>query len=76
MAAAFALTVTAGITGLSMRGETKESPVNQACAHATWPLIPDSCLTGADAGRAVRIVGIHAAAAPETMSERFALAFN
>ena len=39
-------------------------------------MIPDPCLAGADAGRAVRTVAIHAAAAPETMSERFALAFN
>jgi hypothetical protein len=77
MATAFALTVAAGLTGLSMTGQTKESAPGQACAHATWPMIPSECLSGADAGRTVRMVATQIAAArPETMTERFALAFN
>ena len=56
MASAFAVTVAAGLTGLSMSGETKESSLDQACAHATWPMIPAACLAGADTGRSVRMV--------------------
>ncbi len=77
LAVAFALTVAAGLTGLSMSGQSKESSLTEACAHATWPMIPAPCLAGADNGRAVRTVATRTAVAgPETMSERFALAFN
>ena len=77
LAFAFAVTVAAGLTGLSMAGQTKESPFAQACAHATWPMIPAQCLAGADADRTVRTVATRTAVvAPETMGERFALAFN
>ena len=48
MAVAFAATVAAGLTGLSMSGQTKESSLDAACAHATWPTIPAACLAGAD----------------------------
>ena len=77
MAVAFAATVAAGLTGLSMSGQTKESSLDDACAHATWPTIPAACLTGADNGRTVRMVATRTAVgAPETAAERFALAFN
>jgi hypothetical protein len=77
MAVAFAATVAAGLTGLSLTGQTKESNLDDACAHATWPLIPAACLTGADNGRTVRVVQTRTAVAqPETIGERFALAFN
>jgi len=47
LAAAFAATVAAGITGLTYRGETKEAGfVENACAKAAWPLIPARCLDG------------------------------
>ena len=77
MAAAFAVTVAAGLTGLSMSGQTREANLGQACAHATWPMIPVQCLAGTDQGRSVRTVTTRAAIdAPETMAERFTLAFN
>lgn len=75
--AAFAVTVAAGLAGLSLTGETKASPADEICAHAVWPAIPDACLQGADAGRTVRMITPHATAAQtETMAARFALAFN
>ncbi len=77
MTVAFAVTVAAGLTGLTMSAQTKELSLDQACAHAAWPMIPSQCLTGEDAGRTVRTVTTRTAvAAPETINERFALAFN
>lgn len=77
LAVAFAVTVSAGLTGLSLRGETRESSLDQACAHATWPMIPAECLVGADEGRAVRLVAAPGALAQSvTIGQRFALAFN
>ncbi len=77
MAVAFAATVAAGLTGLSMSGQTKELSLDDTCAHATWPVIPAACLTGADNGRTVRVVQTRVAVdQPETIAERFALAFN
>jgi hypothetical protein len=47
LAAAFATTVAAGITGLTYRGEAKGAGfVENACAKAAWPLIPAKCLDG------------------------------
>ena len=77
MAFAFAATVAAGLTGLSMSGQTKESSLDDACAHTAWPMIPAACLAGADNGRTVRVVQTRSAIAQtETADERFALAFN
>ncbi len=77
LALAFAVTVAAGTTGLSLSGQSKESSPDPACAQATWPMIPAQCLAGADAERAVRTVATRSAVVPpETMGERFALAFN
>ncbi len=77
MTVAFAVTVAAGLTGLSMAGQSKESNLDQACVHATWPMIPAQCLEGADSTRTVRTVATRTAVAgPETVTERFALAFN
>ena len=50
MAFAFAATVAAGLTGLSMSGQTKELSLDDACAHTAWPMIPAACLAGADNG--------------------------
>jgi hypothetical protein len=56
LAGAFAVTVAAGITGLTYRGETKEAGfVENACAAAAWPLIPARCLDGGR-GHDVRVV--------------------
>jgi hypothetical protein len=77
LALAFAVTVSAGLTGLSMSGQSKESPLDEACAHATWPMIPAQCLVGADSNRTVRTVEARAALdRPEAIGQRFALAFN
>ena len=76
-AVAFAITVAAGLTGLAMSGQTRESNPNQFCAHATWPMIPAECLQGADRDRTVRTVATRTAVeGPESMAARFALAFN
>ena len=77
LALAFAVTVAAGLTGLSMSGQSKEASPAPACAQAIWPMIPADCLAGVDKDRTVRTVATRAAvSAPETMGERFALAFN
>ena len=77
LAVAFAVTVAAGLTGLSLSGQTQESSIGAVCAHATWPMIPEDCLAGADHGRTVRTVATRGAAEqPETISQRFATAFN
>jgi hypothetical protein len=56
LAAAFATTVAAGITGLTYRGETKEAGfIENACARASWPLIPANCLEGGR-GYDVRVI--------------------
>lgn len=53
---AFAVTVAAGITGLTYRAETKEAGfVENACAAAAWPLIPARCLDGGR-GHDVRVI--------------------
>ena len=75
-AVAFVITVAAGLTGLAMSGQTRESNPNQFCAHATWPMIPAQCLQGADRDRTVRTVAAAAVEEPESMAARFALAFN
>ena len=77
MAVAFAATVAAGLTGLSMSGQTKELSLDDACAHTAWPMIPAACLAGADKDRTVRVVQTRAAVdQPETVVERFVVAFN
>jgi hypothetical protein len=74
---AFSVTVAAGLTGLSLSGQTRESSLDQACAHATWPTIPVQCLDGADADRSVRMVATRASVDEhEPPAERFALVFN
>jgi hypothetical protein len=56
LAFAFLATTAAVITGATLRGESKESPEQQICASATWPMIPANCLEGGK-GRDVRPVG-------------------
>ena len=74
LALAFSLSVSAGITGASLSGESRENAVNNACADAAWPMIPARCLDGAD-GRTVRIVTTRSAA-NEMMASPFAIAVN
>jgi hypothetical protein len=82
---AFAATVAAAITVASVRGETKETSIDEICATADWPMIPARCLDGGR-GHEVRVVGVRRAA-PEAsiagnelalaeMKARFAVAFN
>jgi hypothetical protein len=78
----FAAIAAAGVTALTLRGETKEAGfVENACAKAAWPLIPAKCLEGSH-GADVRIVddqtgGEQALASPTpTMTERFATDFE
>ena len=77
LALAFSVTVAAGVTGLSMAGQSKETSVDPACVHTTWPMIPAECLAGADTSRTVRPVYTRTAVTPpQTMAQRFASAFN
>ena len=56
LAAVFAATVAAGVSGLTYRGETKEAGlIENACAKAAWPLIPSKCLDGGR-GHDVRVI--------------------
>mgnify|MGYP000206368371 CR=1 FL=1 len=74
LALAFSFTVAAGVTGASLSGVTKETSLDDACAHADWPLIPDQCLEGAT-GRDVRIVKTRPSAT-EIMASPVATALN
>ena len=77
LAIAFAVTVAAGLTGLSLTGKSQESGDDAVCAQATWPSIPERCLAGADSGRMVRTIAARGPVQqPETMGQRFAIAFN
>jgi hypothetical protein len=77
LAVAFAVTVAVGLTGLSLTGKTQESNADAACAQAIWPRIPEQCLAGVDSGRTVRTIAVRSAVEqPETMGQRFAIAFN
>jgi hypothetical protein len=76
MAGAFAVAVSAAVTGATVSsGQTRETTLDQTCAHATWPLIPAQCLEGAD-GRTFRTVHVREPVETNTMAMRFALAFN
>lgn len=46
VAVAFAATAAAGITGATLRGESKETDMAAACDAAAWPQIPADCLQG------------------------------
>jgi hypothetical protein len=74
LASAFAVTVAAAVTGLSPKGETRETSLDQTCAHETWPAISARCLTGTTKG-AVRTVSIESDSQRE-MRARFAVAFE
>lgn len=73
-AVAFAVTAAAAITGLSLRGETRETSLAETCSHATWPEIPAHCQIGGT-GRTVRMVTVDHPA-NGGISERFAVAFE
>ena len=73
--AAFAAMVAAGVTALTLSGETKEAGfAEDACAKASWPLVPAKCLDGGR-GAEVRVVGGVSTDGPapgaSAMAERF-----
>lgn len=74
VAVAFAATVGAALTGLSISGETRESSLEEMCKFSAWPNIPAVCLDGQTRNR-VREIPI---VSPErlTMDQRFAAAFD
>ena len=74
LASAFAVTVAVAVTGASLKGETREVRLDEACAHETWPAIPVQCLSG-EVRPAVRIVAIDQAY-DRAMRARFAAAFE
>ena len=53
-AAVFAATAAAAIAGATVRGESRDNPLDAMCAAADWPMIPQECLVGSDG--AVRII--------------------
>jgi hypothetical protein len=67
LALAFAATVAGGVSALTLRGETKEAGIVDACAGAAWPRIPAQCLDG---GRRadVRVIADLSNANPEPVS--------
>ena len=46
---AFSAVAAAAITGATLRGESKETSLTEACATYDWPKIPAACLDGAHA---------------------------
>jgi hypothetical protein len=74
LATVFALTAAAGITGATYSGVSKETRVNEACAHVTWPAIPAFCLDSAT-DRPVRLVSVDRQEMT-AMAQRFAVAFQ
>jgi hypothetical protein len=75
LATAFAATVAAAITGFTLRGETREFVVAEACEQVAWPMIPAHCLDGGN-GKDVRTINIDAPATDPSMKLRFDVAFN
>jgi hypothetical protein len=73
-ALAFAVTVAAAVTGLSLRGETRETSLKETCSHAAWPEIPAYCQIGGS-GRTVRMVTADHPA-NGGIGERFVVAFE
>lgn len=73
-AVGFAVIVAAAVSGMSFRGETRETSIVETCAHETWPMIPARCLIGAPQ-RPVRMVSVDRAE-PNRMADRFAAAFE
>ncbi len=83
VAVAFSATVALGITGATLRGETKETNINATCQNAAWPMIPAECLQGR--ANDVRYVSPDNVAAAETavptaakvaLADRFETAFQ
>ena len=74
-AGSIALAIAAGLTAASVSGgQTKETSLDQACAHVAWPMIPAQCLVGGGAQK-VRYA-LAGEATGTTMAERFAVAFR
>ena len=74
-AGSIALAIAAGLTAASVSGgQTKETSLDQACAHVAWPMIPAQCLEGT-ARQNVRYA-FAGEATGTAMAERFAIAFR
>lgn len=54
LAALFAATAAAAITGAAVRSESRDTPLEAICAAASWPMLPADCIEGGD--RAVRVI--------------------
>jgi hypothetical protein len=67
LALAFAATVAGGVSALTLRGETKEAGIVDACAGAAWPRIPAQCLDGGR-GADVRVIAELPNADPDPVS--------
>jgi len=74
LALAFSATVSAAITGATLRGESRGSTLTEACGFATWPAIPVQCL-GGNAKADVRVIGIESETV-RTLKSRFVVAFG
>jgi hypothetical protein len=72
---AFSLTSGAALAVATTGGQTKEQSLEEACARADWPNIPAACIVGGN-GRAFRTIEITQPGAPETLNDRFSVAFE
>jgi hypothetical protein len=73
-AAGLAVLAAIGLTGMSLRGESRESSIVEKCAHETWPAIPAYCLIDAQP-KPFRMVSVDRGET-KRMAERFAAAFE
>ena len=73
-AVAFAATAALAITGLSLRGETRETSLEEACSHATWPAIPAHCQIGGTSRTVRTVTADHAV--DGGLPERFEVVFE
>jgi hypothetical protein len=72
---AFAITAAGAFAGATIGAQTKEQSLDETCAHEAWPNLPVQCIQGAD-GRAFRTIAIDQPGAPESLADRFAVAFE
>jgi len=75
LAIAVSATAAAAITGATLRAETKETSLAEACATMAWPKIPAHCLEGARTNE-VRYVSVDASEAELGLRGRFDTAFQ
>jgi len=75
LAVAFAATVAGGVSALTLRGETKEAGLVDACAGVAWPHIPAKCLDGGS-GAEVRVIADLRNADPVSVSPTIEARFS